>query len=545
MVIPIIDIFAGPGGLGEGFSALKEDNTGKQSFKIVLSIEKEYYAHKTLTLRSFFRQFPPGKAPDDYYEFVKGNLSFEELFARWPIEAKAAKNESWLAELGNGENAVSDQLVDKRIRSALNGVKNWVLIGGPPCQAYSVVGRSRRREKILDEQKDERVGLYKQYLRILAVHNPAVFVMENVKGLLSAKTEESPVFAKILKDLENPVQAHVSGFQFNGFQYECPGYKIYSLVVEPVGFDERGRPVYSHRDFVIQAEKYGIPQARHRVILLGVRNDIDIQPSVLKTHPEVVISAVLSDLPKIRSTLSKSHDSGENWAATIKTILRKEFLNGADSDVIREVVKHTNQITIPRQGSGGEYCNGYRPDIPYRPDWYLDKNLKGVCNHASRGHMDSDLLRYFFISCFARVHKRSPKLEDFPETLLPAHNNVKEGVEDKKFADRFRVQLWDSPCKTITSHISKDGHYYIHPDPQQCRSFTVREAARIQTFPDNYYFCGPRTSQFIQVGNAVPPLLANKIAGTVINFFEILTSNSIILQNTIKPTAIEQIAVEQ
>ena len=140
--------------------------------------------------------------------------------------------------------------------------------------------------------------------------------------------------------------------------------------------------------------------------------------------------------------------------------------------------------------------------------------------------MDSDLLRYLFVSCFAKVNKRSPKLEDFPAALLPDHKNVKAGIEDKKFADRFRVQLWDQPCKTITSHISKDGHYYIHPDPTQCRSFTVREAARIQTFPDNYFFCGPRTSQFIQVGNAVPPLLANQIAGIVYTAFKAIPGRS-------------------
>jgi DNA (cytosine-5)-methyltransferase 1 len=202
-MIPIIDIFAGPGGLGEGFSSLNIE--GIRAFKIALSIEKDRNAHQTLTLRSFFRQFEAGNVPQDYYEFVKGNITLEDLYEKYPEEAAHAINETWLATLGESENAVSAEIVDDRILKALKGEKNWLLIGGPPCQAYSVVGRVRRQQNILDESKDERVGLYKQYLRILAVHNPAVFVMENVKGLLSATTKKSPVFSKILEDLSNPV----------------------------------------------------------------------------------------------------------------------------------------------------------------------------------------------------------------------------------------------------------------------------------------------------------------------------------------------------
>jgi DNA (cytosine-5)-methyltransferase 1 len=380
---------------------------------------------------------------------------------------------------------------------------------------------------VLDEKKDERVGLYKQYLRILAVHNPPVFVMENVKGLLSAKTEQSPVFSKILNDLSDPVSAYLSEYRRNGIELSCPGYRIYSLVTPPAAFDSNGRPIYSHKNFIIQSEKFGVPQTRHRVILLGIRNDIDHVPTVLEATTDIPISSVLSGLPKLRSALSKSLDSGENWKEAIKKILRKGVLSGAARDVKNEILKQLDNISVPQNESGGEYCNYKQVDISYRPDWFLDQNLEGVCNHVSRGHMDMDLLRYFFASCYAKVNKRSPQLEDFPAALLPAHKNVKEGIVDKKFADRFRVQLWDQPCKTITSHISKDGHYYIHPDPSQCRSFTVREAARIQTFPDNYFFCGPRTSQFIQVGNAVPPLLANQIAKIVFQIFETLQTEEI------------------
>lgn len=520
MEIPIIDIFAGPGGLGEGFSVFHNTHNNQRHFKIALSIEKDKFAHQTLTLRSFFRKFPAGQVPINYYEFVKGQISLEELFNRWPEQAESAKNEAWKAELGEGKKAIPNTVVDNKIRKALKGNKNWLLIGGPPCQAYSVVGRSRRQEKILDEKKDVRVGLYKHYLRILSVHNPAVFVMENVKGLLSAKTEQSPVFTQLLNDLEDPSRAYLSEYRNNGVKTDCPGYRIYSLVAEPAAFDLHGNPVFHHRDFVIHSEKFGIPQTRHRVILLGIRNDIVYHPNILESQPIVPISLVLSGLPGLRSILSKSEDSRENWEAAILKILGKNILDGVEDDVKQEIIKQIKKISLPHKEAGGEYLTCKQTNILYRPDWYLDEKLEGVCNHASRGHMDRDLLRYFFASCFAKVKKRSPKLEDFPVDLLPAHKNVKAGIEDKKFADRFRVQLWNNPCKTITSHISKDGHYYIHPDPAQCRSFTVREAARIQTFPDNYYFCGPRTAQFIQVGNAVPPLLANQIAGIVFSVFQ-------------------------
>jgi DNA (cytosine-5)-methyltransferase 1 len=139
--------------------------------------------------------------------------------------------------------------------------------------------------------------------------------------------------------------------------------------------------------------------------------------------------------------------------------------------------------------------------------------------------MPKDLYRYFYAACFTQEAGRSPKLCDFPADLLPLHLNVDEAIKSGSlFSDRFRVQMWNRPATTITSHISKDGHYYIHPDPKQCRSLTVREAARIQTFPDNYYFTGGRTSQYVQVGNAVPPLLAHSIAEKV---FELLKASGI------------------
>jgi DNA (cytosine-5)-methyltransferase 1 len=176
--IPVIDIFAGPGGLGEGFSAFLQGDF--RPFRIALSIEKNLFAHETLRLRSFFRQFPAVEVPDAYYSFLRGEINRDELFSAFPVQAEAASRESWLAELG-GE---SSHKVDERIREALGESSQWILIGGPPCQAYSMAGRSRTGGI---RTEDHRVHLYKQYLRIIARHRPVMFVFENVPGLLTAK----------------------------------------------------------------------------------------------------------------------------------------------------------------------------------------------------------------------------------------------------------------------------------------------------------------------------------------------------------------------
>jgi DNA (cytosine-5)-methyltransferase 1 len=303
-------------------------------------------------------------------------------------------------------------------------------------------------------------------------------------------------------------------------QLICPGYKIYSLVVEP-DFDKNGNPILQQKDYVIHAEKFGIPQTRHRVILLGIRHDIDFVPRILEKVKEVPISKVLSDLPRLRGGLSKIEDSDIAWKDTVNEILSKLPANSTDKKVRQVILNQLSKIRIPRLSKGAEYISYKKIKSEYRPDWFNDPNLEGVCNHSARGHMESDLHRYFYIACFAHVYGFSPNLDQLPTKLLPTHKNVfkKDGNVTGKFPDRFRVQLNSRPAKTITSHISQDGHYYIHYDPKQCRSLTVREAARIQTFPDNYFFCGPRTHQFIQVGNAVPPILANNIAQVVIEIF--------------------------
>ena len=183
--IPIIDVFAGPGGLGEGFSALKSEN-GKPVFKIKLSIEMDDFAHQTLELRAFYRQFSSNAIPTSYYEYLKGKITRDQLFNKHPEEAAKAKNEAWKIELGGRK--TDPEVVKSRIKMALDGAKQWVLIGGPPCQAYSTIGRSVLKSQGEEKYKtDHRHFLYKEYLKILADHQPSVFVMENVKGLLSSE----------------------------------------------------------------------------------------------------------------------------------------------------------------------------------------------------------------------------------------------------------------------------------------------------------------------------------------------------------------------
>ena len=134
-MLPVIDLFAGPGGLSEGFGAFRAGR--KRVFRIALSIEKDPAARDTLRLRSFFRQFPSG-APDAYYDFLRGSVDLHELYRRYPDEAARANEEAWLAELGKPEK-YPIAAIDERIAKSLDGAEDWVLIGGPPCQAYSVV----------------------------------------------------------------------------------------------------------------------------------------------------------------------------------------------------------------------------------------------------------------------------------------------------------------------------------------------------------------------------------------------------------------------
>lgn len=524
MAIPIIDLFAGPGGLAEGFSAVADKN-GDRVFDVKLSIEKESFPHQTLTLRSFLRQFPLNQFPEEYYEFLRGDLKLDELYNNFPGEFNKATEEAWRATLGE----VSIDEIDKRIDKALQSKKNWVLIGGPPCQAYSLAGRSRVGGI---SETDHRVHLYKEYLRIIARHQPSVFVMENVKGLLSAQLNGEKIFSKIVQDLKDPSSVFP--------EYTSNKYRIHSLVTSDLKSDT---------DFLIKAEDFGIPQKRHRVILLGIREDIDIEkPGILSKREQVTLKSIIGKLPPVRSGLYREFIGSEDrW---VDGILKKKRnykpikdsfsewkrLTAKYKKELKEVVqKKDGEVIIPE--TVGQEFKPYK-ELAISKDhplfrWYTDKKIGGILHHVSRAHLTVDLKRYLFSSSYANKFKKFPRLDDFKaygEDLVPDHENVQSG----KFNDRFRVQMPDAPATTVTSHISKDGHYFIHYDPVQCRSLTVREAARIQTFPDNYYFCGSRTQQFHQVGNAVPPFLAFRIA-EIVNEILIkvkVADNLLILQNS-------------
>jgi len=509
-VIPVIDLFAGPGGLGEGFHSLQKRNCFP--FHTKLSIEKDKNAHSTLRLRSFFRQFSPEEIPEEYYKLLRGEISENELYLKYSPEAEKAQRESWHAELGE----VSGEELNARIKEALAGKKNWVLIGGPPCQAYSVVGRARLSKVWKNDPEvrdsDTRHYLYKEYLRILAVHKPPVFIMENVRGILTSKLSDGPIINKILKDLRNPTRV------FRKIGAGSVRYRLYSLVKKSSGLDMEIGNVLSPADFVIKAEEYGIPQRRHRVIIMGIRQEIEKEPELLKRKKyEVTVGNVINDLPVIRSSFSRKKDSFKGWKKSIIQFVDYTIKtsNGISSELKEEFKKQKRKLNGYLDTGSLFIHKPNKSEVSCLNEWYVDSRLKGYCNHITKSHMISDIHRYFFVACFGRVYKFSPKLKDFPENLLPDHQNVGRGVRKGLFADRFRVQLADKSATTITSHIHKDGHYYIHPDPSQARSLTVREAARIQTFPDNYFFCGSKTQQFRQVGNAVPPLLANRIAEIV------------------------------
>ncbi|WP_082859465.1 DNA (cytosine-5-)-methyltransferase [Microbulbifer sp. Q7] len=637
--VTIIDLFAGPGGLGEGFS-----NCKNSPFEIAMSVEKEENAHKTLTLRSFYRKL---KDKSLYIEYVTAKSKFSKNKVMKKIEqteewGKALRetmgsphalgNSTIFEKWKNGENPTDQDFkertkeqreIDKRIKEVCESTRRTskktplkdceplIVIGGPPCQAYSTIGRGRLAG-IADHNQDhdQRFFLYKEYADVIEKARPDLFVMENVSGIGSAKLANgSRIFPEIIKRLEY--------LKENPTPKDKKKYHIYSLVVSKENFiGTEDKP--TDKDYLVNAVDFGVPQARKRVILLGINAEHDTENSLsMIMDPNEAplapsISETIGSLPPIRSSISKreasirlggqhldaTEDTDSNWNEIRKSnveFIRK--LVSGDSAIKRGVrdiidwertsarIEKAKNLKLPKDAS-----EKFIKNIPLTPeedskilrkkseyislisetykrieeklktidifrkthkgsDFYLNsknekaikskdakryfeldnwltKDFPGTFNHCAKQHMPKDMTRYMFSALWTDARKKSPvpnrepspspTTKFFPKELASKHKSW----YSKNFQDRFRTYPSTYRAKTITSHMHKDGHANIHYDPSQMRSLTVREAARIQTFPDDYYFEGGQSAQYLQVGNAVPPFLAKQIAEHVLRIMK-------------------------
>lgn len=408
--LTFLDLFAGAGGMSEGFI--------RAGFVPVAHVESNNAACLSLKTRTSYHWLKEQGQIDIYRNYLRGEIKRSHLYDLIPDQRLSSIVK---AEITNE----SLQEIFQTVDSLLMGQKPDLIIGGPPCQAYSVVGRSRDKNGMLG---DKRNYLYTYYAQFLTRFKPRYFVFENVTGLLSARDKHGGRF------LDNMVKL------FRDVGYETTIEKL-------------------------SADDYGVLQQRKRVILIGNRADKkDFFPDPEPWKPGVLVQEVLSDLPTIRA------DEGSMGPLRLRNY-------------------------------SGTYLNVSR--IRTDDDW--------VTLHSARPHSERDLEIYRI--AVEKWDKSEERLRYFD---LPA--SLKTHVNEVDFADRFKVVAANLPAsQTVVAHIAKDGHYYIHPDINQNRSLTPREAARLQTFPDDYYFENEpgkhgRTAPFRQIGNAVPVLLAQRIA---------------------------------
>ena len=326
--------------------------------------------------------------------------------------------------------------------------------------------------------------------------------MENVKGMLSSSVESRLVFEMLMEDLSSLGTGHAHHYELRCVRVDDGKASL----------QEAAQP----SDFIVRAETFGVPQRRHRVIIVGIRSDLASRAADAEIPLSGVtrtVRDVIETMPVLRSGISRGRDDTAAWrgevldAAKMLANISKEKEQHALREAFLSLSERVKDHS-PTVRAATRLPDGYGTSNDELLQWIERPELRAIAQHETRGHMASDLGRYLFAAVFGAVFGYSPKAADFPLVLSPDHRNWHSGV----FSDRFRVQLADEASTTVTSHISKDGHYFIHPNPLQCRSLTVREAARLQTFPDDYLFLGNRTQQYVQVGNAVPPLLASQIA---------------------------------
>lgn len=395
-----IDLFAGAGGLSEGFI--------RAGFTPVAHVEMNKDACDTLRTRTAFHWLKEQGRVEEYYDYLENLISRDELWAKIPNHLIKSVINTEISEetLPNIFNQIDAELGKKKVD---------VVIGGPPCQAYSVAGRVRK-----DMSNDPRNHLYKHYVKFLQKYQPKMFVFENVPGILTAK---------------------------NGHYLEL----IFDAVRE-AGYELDKK--------VLNAKDFGVLQDRKRVIIIGWKNDLDIEyPEFDKTELEFEIAKHLfADLPSIKSGQG-------NWG-------------------VSKYTKTTNA---------------------YLEKYNIRNGIDFTTQHISRFNNENDLEIYrIAVEKWVNEGKRL-NYGELPPHLIK-HNNT------KTFTNRFQVVNHKGISHTVVAHICADGHYYIHPDIEQNRSITVREAARIQSFPDDYFFESSRTAAFKQIGNAVPVLMGEGIA---------------------------------
>ena len=407
-----VDVFAGGGGLSEGFI--------QEGFEPVAHVEADPAACNTLRTRMAYHWLAATGREDLYADYLTGRLSRHAMYAEVPRRVV--------------QSVVNDEIrpdtlsrIYGEIDSLLKGRELDLLVGGPPCQAYSIVGRSRDPYGMVE---DKRNYLYECYASFLRKYHPRKFVFENVMGLLSARNREGRLYFDAMRQV----------------------------------FRELG---YETAFSILNAKDYGVLQNRKRVILVGHRDGTaTTNPELERWTPDVTVSEVFKDLPPL--------GAGEGAVAPCR------------------------QLSCE---SPWQFKAGVSGSLP-------------VTWHQARPHTKRDLEIYRI--AVTQWNERQSRLRygDLPPRLKTHRNET-------AFVDRFKVVAGDLPfAHTVVAHICKDGHYYIHPDIDQNRSITPREAARIQTFPDNYYFEGirerpSRTHAFRQIGNAVPVLLSRGIASSI------------------------------